>query len=375
MEDNMYEQRIKNRNSNLELLRIVLMFLVVAHHCVTASGIQNLYDLTNDFFKTLLIQWGGIWGKTAINAYVLITGYFMCKSQMTWRKLAKLVLEIKFYDVIFFFFFTPQITLVAIVKRMASISVNINHSFVGSFVVLYMFIPYMNKLIRTLSKAEMEHFLCLQLVVYTIIGTFLGNFAVFSHLSWYVFLYFLGAYFSVYPNQWTENKKLNRVACIILVCSAYISVLVIDLVDNKLGVGVNCYYFVANSNKILALLVSVEAFLWFKNISIKKSKWINTISSTTFGILLIHTYSDSMNTFIWNDIFQIQNLFELSYVGIVIKILISSVIVFIVCSLIDYIRISAFEVPLFKWLSKHDKNVKEIVGKVNELNRTDEKRF
>ena len=26
---------------------------------------------------------GGIWGKTAINAYVLITGYFMCKSQMT----------------------------------------------------------------------------------------------------------------------------------------------------------------------------------------------------------------------------------------------------------------------------------------------------
>lgn len=44
----------------------------------------------------------GGWGKTTINAYVLITGYFMCKSQMTWRKLAKLVLEIKFYDVIFF---------------------------------------------------------------------------------------------------------------------------------------------------------------------------------------------------------------------------------------------------------------------------------
>ena len=62
MEENMYEQRIKNRNSNLELLRIILMFLVVAHHCVTASGIQNLYDLTNDFFKTLLIQWGGGYG-------------------------------------------------------------------------------------------------------------------------------------------------------------------------------------------------------------------------------------------------------------------------------------------------------------------------
>lgn len=353
-EKNMYKQRISNRNSNLELLRIILMFMVVAHHCVTASGIQNSYDLTNNFIKTLLIQWTGMWGKTAINAFVLITGYFMCKKQMKWEKIVKIVLEIKFYDIILFALFTPKITPLAIMKRMVSISMNINHSFVGSFVVLYLFIPYINKLINVLTKNEIEHFLALQVVIYTIIGTFIGNYAVFTHLSWYIFLYSLGAYFSIYPNKWTESKKFNLFALVFLLNCAYVSVLLIDLVNLNFGTNINCYYFVSNSNKILALLVSVEVFLLFKNISIKNCKWINTISSTTFGILLIHTYNDSMNSFIWNKIFQIQNLYNFSCVWIVIKILIASLCVFIICSLIDFVRIYVFEVPLFKWFSKHE---------------------
>ncbi|WP_448863853.1 hypothetical protein [Dorea sp.] len=47
----------------------------------------------------LLFGWGG---KTGINCFVLITGYFMCKSHITLKKFLKLVFERYFYAIILF---------------------------------------------------------------------------------------------------------------------------------------------------------------------------------------------------------------------------------------------------------------------------------
>ena len=86
------------RQSNIELLRIVSMFLVVAHHYVVNSGVNELFDFSKPVSaNTLFLQWWGMWGKTAINAFVLITGYFMCRSRLTIRKMLKLYLEVQFY--------------------------------------------------------------------------------------------------------------------------------------------------------------------------------------------------------------------------------------------------------------------------------------
>ena len=39
-------------------------------------------------------------GKTGINCFVLITGYFMCKSDITLHKFLKLVLQVLFYNLV-----------------------------------------------------------------------------------------------------------------------------------------------------------------------------------------------------------------------------------------------------------------------------------
>lgn len=59
------------------------------------------------------------------------------------------------------------------------------------------------------------------------------------------------------------------------------------------------YRYVADYPKPLAVLFSVFAFAFFKNINIKQSKIINTISATTFGVLLIHSNSDAMRIWLW----------------------------------------------------------------------------
>ena len=75
-----------HRQSNIELLRIILMMGIIAHHFVVNSGLLGLMspsiENTNDVFLWI---WG-MWGKIGINCFVLITGFFMCQSIFTWKK-------------------------------------------------------------------------------------------------------------------------------------------------------------------------------------------------------------------------------------------------------------------------------------------------
>ena len=88
----------KQRRSNLELYRILVMMLIVAHHYVVNSGVLDVMHNDPMSGRSLYLYLIGMWGKTGINCFVLITGYFMCKSHITVKKFLKLLLEILFYS-------------------------------------------------------------------------------------------------------------------------------------------------------------------------------------------------------------------------------------------------------------------------------------
>ena len=91
----------EERNSNIELFRILSMLMIVAHHYVVNSGLLDCIDAQNtlqlrDYFLLLF----GLGGKTGMNCFVLITGYFMCTShnrrwlamRLPWWNIATVVL-------------------------------------------------------------------------------------------------------------------------------------------------------------------------------------------------------------------------------------------------------------------------------------------
>lgn len=92
----------KLRNSNLELYRIIVMLLIVAHHYIVNSGLIEKISQSPFDANTVSMALLGSWGKTGINCFVLITGYFMCKSRFTLKKLIKLYLQITFYSLIIY---------------------------------------------------------------------------------------------------------------------------------------------------------------------------------------------------------------------------------------------------------------------------------
>lgn len=95
----------KTRNSNLELYRIIVMLLIVAHHYVVNSGLGEVLQENPLSGRSIFFYLFGAWGKTGINCFVMITGYFMCKSQITLHKFLKLLFEVLFYNIVIYTIF------------------------------------------------------------------------------------------------------------------------------------------------------------------------------------------------------------------------------------------------------------------------------
>lgn len=78
----MTDRATSMRSSNIELLRIVAMLAIVAHHYAVNSTVTSLFDPLHPSANQIFLRLWGMWGKTAINVFVLITGYFMCESRL-----------------------------------------------------------------------------------------------------------------------------------------------------------------------------------------------------------------------------------------------------------------------------------------------------
>lgn len=124
------------------------------------------------------------------------------------------------------------------------------------------------------------------------------------------------------------------------------------VISEKIGKK-GAYYFVSDSNAIMALVVSICVFLLFKNMKIRYNKYINIIGASTFGVLCIHANSDAMRKWLWHDTLNNTGMFSSGLVQVMIHAVLSVIIVFCICSLIDILRTRYIEKPLFKVLMPH----------------------
>ena len=82
----------------------------------------------------------------------------------------------------------------------------------------------------------------------------------------------------------------------------------------------------------------------------KYHPFINTVAATTFGILLIHANSDTMRTWLWKDICNNVYFYNSQY--FYLHAILTVLIIFTICSIIDYLRIKFVEIPTFNLLYK-----------------------
>lgn len=342
------------RSSNIELFRILSMLVIVAHHYVVNSGVMDLIVGKHSAqFKDLFLMVFGWGGKTGINCFVLITGYFMCRSRITVKKFVKLLAEVEFYNIVIYMIFclTGYIRFSALdLLGRVILFKNISDGFTSCFLMFYLLIPFLNKLISVLT--EKEHLLLLAwcVGVYTVIPT-LGGWVNFNYITWFCVIYLVAAYLRLYPKEWFANEKLWAAAAAGALLISWLTIVLSMLITVRWESGIVWPYgMVSDSNKLLALLTAVCAFMFFKNLKIGYSKTINTIAASAFGVLCIHANGDAMRQWLWKDVCNNMGAYQTNYT--VLHAVCCVAVIYMVCTLIDHVRIRFLEPPLMHWLDE-----------------------
>lgn len=338
----------KYRESNLELFRIVTMLFIVAHHYVVNSGLWERIYQDPMAPKSLFLLTFGAWGKTGINCFLLITGYFMCKSQITAKKFIKLVAEVYFYKLIIFVVFAmagyESLTLMRVIELLLPVTA-IQTNFTGCYLLFFLCIPFLNILIQNMTEKQHIQLVLLVSFVYIILGTIPQIQVTMNYITWFVVLYFIASYIRMYPKPIFENTKFWGWTAVLVFVTSLLSVIVCTWFGARSGRQIS-FYFVSDSNKILAVFTSVSAFLFFKNVNIGYSRFINAVAVSTFGVLQIHANSDAMRRWLWQDLLNNVGAYDSQW--LLLHAFGSVVVVFTVCVAIDYLRIRFIEVPLLK---------------------------
>lgn len=353
----------KVRDSNIELFRIITMLLIVGHHYVVNSGLTAVDGpIYADpmSWRSLFLLIFGAWGKTGINCFVFITGYFMCTSDITLRKFVKLLGEVMFYRIVIWCIFWltgyEHFSASQLISAMIPIK-TIKTGFTQAFLVFYLSIPFLNILIRSMSEKQHARLLMLCGFVYVFLGTVPVLFEVrMNYFSWFIVVYFIASHIRLYPKPVYENRRTCLVVFVLVLALCIASIVGCAWICARYNKH-NAYLFMSDSNTFLAVAMSVAAFLLFRNLSIGHSKLINTIAGSTFGVLLIHAHSDAMRQWLWKDMLDNVGHYGASWMPL--HAIGSVLLIFCVCILIDQIRIRWIEKPFLKlWDVHEEKTVK-----------------
>lgn len=351
----------KQRDSNIELYRIIVMLLIVMHHYVVNSGLLDLMRLHPGTLKSIFLYVVGAWGKTGINCFVMITGYYMCKSHITMRKFLKLFLQIVFYNIVitalFIIFGNEPYSLKHMIREVNPLS-SIGSGFTSCYLMFFLLIPFMNVLIKGMNQRQHLNLVIALLFIYTVLGSVPIIPVTMNYVSWFCVLYFLASYIRLYPFSYRDNVTFWGLLTLSFVMVSVLSIVTIALIAGHYGKGIDKIYFlVSDSNHLFAVLIGIASFMFFKEVRIPQSKFINTVAASTFGVLLIHANSDTMRRWLWTTVCNNAGMYSSDLVYI--HAILVPVAVFSACILVDQVRMKAIEKPAINLFLHYAEELKD----------------
>lgn len=337
----------KKRKSNIELFRILLILMVIILHYFnagmggalghTASGSINYYFV--HLIESLSI--------VAVNGFVLITGYFSYKKgNVQVSKVTNLVLVMIFWGLLLslltvFVLHPENIENKQVIKDI--IKAATNQWFVIIYCILYLLIPFLNKIINNINQSSYKVLLVIGLIFFYLWPSFYtkitvndGGYGIIN----FVYLYFIGAYIKKYHE---DDKHIFSPFIIYIGCA-----LITTLASLKIG-------RVWDYNFIFNLIGSVALFELFRSINIKHNKVINKLATYTFAVYLIDV-NGFFNVYLYRTLFHSNNYWNSN--GMFLNLIISTIGIYIICVVLESLRVLLFG-KFFKWLSNKVKFVVE----------------
>lgn len=292
------------RKSNIELLRIIAMVMIAAHHFVEHGGFAYAADAVT--LNRLWTQFLSVGGKIGVNVFVLISGYFLVSApSFRTNRFIRLWGQIFTYSILSFAVFVLSGAHPFSLKELATRCLPVTFSlwwFASAYCVLYLLSPFFNRLLTSFDKRTYQRFLLLLTVCWCLIPTFTGQQLESNDLLWFLYLYALAGYLRLHG----LHVQAKGSVCLLLATGAilltFLSAAIFDVLGIKYPVFGEHATFFYRIRTLPVLLASVLLLVGFLRIDIGHSRFVNTLASATFGVYLLHD-DGFVRTFLWEKLF------------------------------------------------------------------------
>ena len=274
------------RQSNIELLRLLSMFALLFLHFYTHSLMSSeVYAEQTGFWKNFPLVVSSL-TSLQVNIFVLISGWFGIRT--TPRKIISFYLLCAFYGMLTYLMslcLYNTFSFRDLAVSFMPFSAMKGWWFVKAYLFLMLIAPMFNKAIRYMSQREFLYVLLVLMLINSYFGFFFkqdinkdGN-----NFMQLMYVYFIGRYLALYLN--VDRFKLRKWTAIISVCSILLYAFVWLLNDNYLHL-VKTYTFLLRNN-LWSVFNSIVIFLFFTTFKFD-SRSINWMAKGSFAVYLIH---------------------------------------------------------------------------------------
>lgn len=278
------------RNTGIDLLRILSMFMVVLLHVVGVAGMLEATSGAPVKYEQLkLLQIGAM---CAVNCYGLISGYVGWKSKLRFSSIASLWLQVFLYSagfgVLFYVLMPGEVPIKDVAKLFLPVIME-RYWYFTAYFALFFTMPVLNAAITHLPRRQLKYALiclvflltvCQQTVVVTnAFGTNSG----YSYV-WLAVLYCVGGYLGKYE----IDIKRPAAAGICGACVAFCWTA--QYLMRSLGIGSENRLEAYNSP--VMLLMGIALLLFFAHIRLPGwlEKTVKVLAPASFGVYLIHLH-------------------------------------------------------------------------------------
>lgn len=290
----------ESRNSGIEILKVIAIFLIVISHTT-----QTLYEynpmFSNEYIlelkysskniQQLILAWFSTFGAHGNLIFFISSVWFLLDSKRNnYKKILYILLDVWIISIFFLIIFKIinfyPLSLKEIIKSIFPTTFALNW-YVTCYLLIYSIHVYLNKIIYAMTKRELLACVLVMFILYQVINYIhYGHFFT-SPLIEFIVIYFEVAYLKLYFIKNSNNKKINMLIFLL----SMIAIPILILLTNFLGIYISFFngklQSYGGNHSPFILIIAICLFNIFKKLEFY-NKTVNFISSMSLLIYIIH---------------------------------------------------------------------------------------
>ena len=323
------------RNFGVDIARIMSMFMVVVIHNLNQGGVlRNTTSVTGYLSSYELFNLSIV----AVNVFALITGYVYSGKGIKLKRVVGLYLEVLFLSVFSLVIYTLFFGLpknVDIIKSMFPLLTGV-YWYYNAYVGFVLIEPILRIGVNSLTRNNLLRILVVMLLFAGFVGFIDNSFLQRGYsIEWLVILFIAGNVIKKYSG---EISHISNKLLVALIVSASLVSLIAEFVFKSQALRFGWY------TSPLVIIQSIAVFILFSRIKIKNNfiqKALLFVSPLSFGVYILDT-SIVFYNYILKDLFKWLTR-ENSIVTTLITVVGSSVAMFFIFILINFMRVKIFD--------------------------------